>query len=150
MINSRVIVLVNAHIKHTMNKSIVKHILIFILRLIKQILLLLILLHQILLSWVPIFLFPFNIFEHVLVFRQIHVIWENFWELLIKLYNSRHSFHSFNFRIVSFQKLTHVVVNQIVFKHRNYVWAFIVYNVIDHFHIIVSSTCQILLFKVRS
>lgn len=147
MVYCWVIILIHTHIQHAMYKSIIKHVSLFIFWLV-QILLVLFLIHQILLPTVPVLLLSFNIFEHILVFRQIYIVWKYFWKLIIKLNDSWHPFNSFSKIVESFQKFTHIVKNQIVFELRYNIRTLIINDVIYNFDIIVSSARQIFLLQI--
>ena len=103
-----------------------------------------------LLFWIPLKLFSFNIFEHEFWFWQANIIRKNFWICVIKCNHFWKSWDRFILFVIPFEKLTHVIKNEIVLKNWNYVCLFIVNYVINDLGIVIFFRSQIFLLKIVS
>lgn len=93
------------------------------------------------------FLLPLNVLEHVLVFRQHHVVWKHFGILLVELKYPWKSFNSLNMSVESLQVFRKVIENKVILEDRYNVSVLVVHNVADDLRIVVVLRCQVLLIQ---
>jgi len=88
-------------------------------------------------------LFLFDIFEHILIFRQRDIIREDFAVFFIEFENSGKSFLSFKLLIKSFKVLRKIIKDKVILENRNNVPIFIIHDITYDFCIIVISRSKV-------
>ena len=84
-------------------------------------------------------LLPLNVLKHVFALRQHEVVGEHFRVLFVKLHDFGQTLLGFLESVPTFQELTHIVVDQVIFEDGNEACRFIIDDVIDDLSVIVLS-----------
>jgi len=90
-----------------------------------------------LMSLIYQFLLPLNVFKHVLILGQAHIVGEDFGVVIVELEDSWQSLMCLHHRIKSFQVLREVVINEVFFEDCDQVPLFIVHDISCNFRVIV-------------
>lgn len=107
-------------------------------------------LHEHLVLLINEFLLPLNIFEHILIFGENHIIWKHLRVLFVKLEDPRESFLDLSIHIYSLQIFWKVIEDEVVLENRDNMSVLIVHYITHNFWIVIVLGGEIFLVQTLS